>query len=57
MRNADVLTRDEIRAKIQQAIKDGKIKPHVETRPLDECGQVIEQMIAGKLKSRVALIP
>lgn len=44
-------------AEVLQAIKDGKINPHVETRPLDECGQVIEEMIAGKLKSRVALIP
>lgn len=44
-------------AEVLQAIKDGKIKPHVEERPLDDCEKVLEEMTTGHLKSRVALIP
>ena len=44
-------------SEVLQAIKDGKVKPHVEERPLEEVETVIEELKAGKLKSRVALIP
>ncbi|KAJ3558544.1 hypothetical protein NM688_g860 [Phlebia brevispora] len=42
---------------VLQAVKDGKVKPHVEERPLVDCEKVIEEMKAGHLRSRVALIP
>ncbi|KZT21172.1 alcohol dehydogenase [Neolentinus lepideus HHB14362 ss-1] len=42
---------------VLQAVKEGLIRPHVETRPLHECGAVLEEMAAGKLQTRVALIP
>lgn len=42
---------------VLQAIKDGKIHPHVQTRSLEDCEKVLEEMIAGKLKSRIALVP
>jgi len=42
---------------VMQAIADGKVKPIVETRPMDHCTQVLEELHDGKLKSRVALIP
>ncbi len=39
------------------AIADGKIQPKVETRPLEDCLQVLDDLRNGKLKNRVALIP
>ena len=48
--------KDEL-AEVLQAIKEGKIKPRVETRPLEDCEAVVEEMIAGKLKTRVAFVP
>ncbi|PSR74830.1 hypothetical protein PHLCEN_2v9544 [Hermanssonia centrifuga] len=39
------------------AIAEGRIKPKVETRPLDDCVQVLDELRNGRLKNRVALIP
>lgn len=43
-------------AEVLDAILAGKITPFVETRPLDECLQAMEDLHHGKVKSRIALI-
>ncbi|KAH9858695.1 alcohol dehydogenase [Lenzites betulinus] len=40
-----------------QAIEAGKVVPEVEERPMDECIQVVEDLAAGRIQSRIALIP
>ncbi|KAI0823664.1 alcohol dehydogenase [Trametes gibbosa] len=40
-----------------QAIKEGKVVPVVEERPMNECIQVLEDLAAGRVRSRIALIP
>ncbi|GJE87705.1 zinc-binding dehydrogenase [Phanerochaete sordida] len=42
---------------VLRAIADGKLKPKVETRPMSQCVQVLEDMHHGRLTGRVALIP
>ncbi|KIP10089.1 hypothetical protein PHLGIDRAFT_28634 [Phlebiopsis gigantea 11061_1 CR5-6] len=42
---------------VLQLIADGVLKPKVETRPMSECAQVLEEMRQGKLRARIALIP
>lgn len=42
---------------VLQAIADGLLKPKVETRPMSECLQVLEDMRLGKFQGRIALIP
>lgn len=49
-------TRTEL-AEVLQAIANGLLQPTVTTRPMSECGQVLDDMRAGKLKARVALVP
>ena len=49
-------TNDEL-VEVLRAIADGKLKPQVETRPMSQCGQVLEDMRHGRLTGRVALIP
>ena len=49
-------TRSEL-VEVFAAIGAGRITPEVETRPFDECIEVLEELRDGKLKSRVALIP
>ncbi|THH01790.1 hypothetical protein EW026_g962 [Hermanssonia centrifuga] len=44
-------------AEVLDAIAEGKIKPRVETRPLDQCVQVLDDLRNGKVKNRIALIP
>ncbi|CDO73696.1 hypothetical protein BN946_scf185015.g24 [Trametes cinnabarina] len=39
------------------AIAQGKIRPQVEARPMDECSHVIHGLAEGKIRARVALIP
>jgi len=38
-------------------IAEGKVKPQVDERPLEDCLKVLEDLNSGKLRSRVALIP
>lgn len=38
-----------------QFYADGKIKPTVTTRPLEEINEVFDEMIAGKIDGRVVL--
>lgn len=49
-------TKEEL-GEVLKAIADGVLQPKVETRPLSECAQVLEEMHQGKLKCRVALVP
>jgi len=49
-------TRSELK-EVLSAVAAGKVQPQVEERSLDECLQVLQDLAAGKLKSRVALIP
>lgn len=49
-------TREEL-VEVLQAVAEGVLSPKVETRPMSECIQVLEEMRAGKLRGRVALIP
>lgn len=49
-------TRDDL-VEVVQAIADGKLKPRAETRPMKEVVRVMEDLHAGKLSNRVALIP
>ncbi|EPQ56681.1 alcohol dehydogenase [Gloeophyllum trabeum ATCC 11539] len=42
---------------VLEAVRGGLVRPHVETRPLSDCGTVLKEMMAGKLKGRVALVP
>ena len=51
MRNADVLTRDEIRAKIQQSIKDGNPDNFYEA--FDEMLECIQDDIQQRADSRI----
>lgn len=44
-------------AEILQAISDGLLKPKVETRPMSQCVQVLDEMREGRLQARVALVP
>ncbi|KAI9065657.1 alcohol dehydogenase [Trametes sanguinea] len=39
------------------AIAEGKIRPQVEERSMDECSEIIHGLAAGKIRSRVALVP
>ncbi|KAL7284101.1 hypothetical protein ACG7TL_001381 [Trametes sanguinea] len=39
------------------AIAEGRVRPQVEERPMEECGQVIHDLAEGKIRSRVALVP
>jgi alcohol dehydrogenase, propanol-preferring len=38
-------------------ISQGKVKPQVDERPLEDCLTVLHDLASGKLRSRVALIP
>lgn len=49
-------TNTELR-EVLQAIAEGKLNPKVETRPMSQCVQVLEDMKHGRLTGRVALIP
>ncbi|EKM61377.1 uncharacterized protein PHACADRAFT_190538 [Phanerochaete carnosa HHB-10118-sp] len=49
-------TRDEL-AEILQAISDGLLKPKVDSRPMSQCIQVLDDMREGRLQARVALVP
>lgn len=48
--------KDEL-VEVLKAIVDGKLKPMVESRPMSECVQVLQELHEGKLNKRVALIP
>ncbi|KAI0663490.1 alcohol dehydogenase [Cubamyces menziesii] len=39
------------------AIAEGKVKPEVEERPMDECGRVVHGLAKGEIRARVALVP
>ncbi|CAL1705939.1 unnamed protein product [Somion occarium] len=39
------------------AAAKGQVKPEVETRPLEECLQVLKEFHEGKVKGRIALVP
>lgn len=39
------------------AIDEGKVVPEVENRPMDECAQVIKDLAAGRIRTRIALVP
>ncbi|KIW41357.1 uncharacterized protein PV06_06924 [Exophiala oligosperma] len=47
----------EVLQEVLDLIAQGAIKPQVITRPLSELAQVLDDLHAGKIKSRVALIP
>ena len=49
-------TKAELR-EVLEAIKEGKVKPRVESRPMSECAQVLKDMHSGLLRNRVTLIP
>ncbi|MEO8025556.1 MAG: zinc-dependent alcohol dehydrogenase [Bryobacteraceae bacterium] len=53
---SSVGSRQELKEVLQLAA-DGKLKTHVETRPLDQAAAVLEEMQAGKLLARVVLQP
>ena len=55
-RNSFIGTKAEL-VEVLQIIADGMLKPKVETRPMSECLQVLEDMREGKLRARVALVP
>jgi len=42
---------------VLQHVADGKIKPEVETRPMNQAARVLQEMAEGTLKGRVALVP
>ncbi|KAJ3484372.1 hypothetical protein NLI96_g5688 [Meripilus lineatus] len=44
-------------AEVLHAVAQGKIKPEVHTRPLDDCLEVLKEFHEGKVKGRIALIP
>lgn len=48
--------KDELK-EVLQAVADGKVKPEVEERPLEDCIQVLQDLASGKIRSRVALVP
>lgn len=49
-------TKSELK-EVLDAVATGKVNPQVEERKLEDCLDVIRDLAAGKLKSRVALIP
>nr|ACM48352.1 alcohol dehydogenase [Phanerodontia chrysosporium] len=44
-------------AEVLQAIAEGTLQPKVDTRPMSEVVEVLDEMRAGRLQARVALIP
>lgn len=42
---------------VLDAVAQGKIKPLVGTRPLEDCLQVLKELHGGQIKGRIALIP
>ena len=44
-------------AEVLQAVAEGALQPKVETRPMGKVVEVLDEMRAGQLKARVALIP
>ena len=42
---------------VLKAVAAGKVKPQVEERSMEECLEVLHDLAAGKVKSRIALIP
>ncbi|KAI0633224.1 alcohol dehydogenase [Trametes polyzona] len=40
-----------------QAVDEGKVRPEVEERPMDECAQVVKDLAAGAIRTRIALVP
>ena len=49
-------TKDEL-AEILQLLGDGKVKPMVEMRELEQCADVLRDMQDGRLQGRIALTP
>lgn len=49
-------TKEEL-VEVLQLIGDGVVVPRVETRRMSECSLVLDEMLEGKLKARIALIP
>ena len=49
-------TRNDL-SEVLQAIAEGKLEPRAESRPMKDVVRVLEDLHAGKLSSRVALIP
>ncbi|GJE87707.1 zinc-binding dehydrogenase [Phanerochaete sordida] len=49
-------TRAEL-AEVLQAIADGLLKPMVTSRPMSQCAEVLDEMRAGKVQARIALVP
>lgn len=47
---------DELKACLK-LIAEGKLKPQTETRPMSDFGDAIEALHAGKIRSRLVLIP
>ncbi|EIW63293.1 alcohol dehydogenase [Trametes versicolor FP-101664 SS1] len=40
-----------------RAIAEGKVTPGVEERPMDQCREVLKDLAAGRIRTRVALVP
>ncbi|KAI0784624.1 chaperonin 10-like protein [Abortiporus biennis] len=44
-------------AEVLDAVAKGKITPQVETKPLEQCLEVLKEFHEGKVKGRIALVP
>ncbi|KAI0645722.1 alcohol dehydogenase [Trametes meyenii] len=40
-----------------QAVAEGKVRPEVESRPLEECVEAVRALARGGVKARIALVP
>ncbi|KAI0675328.1 alcohol dehydogenase [Trametes maxima] len=40
-----------------EAVAEGKVRPEVEEKSMEECGQVVQALARGGVRARVALIP